>query len=192
MLKKQNIPLIDADEVVYSLYKNTSPILKHIQALFKTPITDEDGHIDRNKIAAEIKKDASLLQKLEEIVHPAVRTFIKVWLEKQNKKGEKSTVLSVPLMFDAGFDKLCDVILCCNTSNETRKERFMQRPHSTEEKWQLITQKQMSLEDYLTKSDYNIPTDTSLENTQQVLQETLNKVNLIKTKAFEKKWQHKA
>jgi dephospho-CoA kinase len=188
MIKALNIPLIDADDVVYYLYKNNHSVLTQITALTTHNITHMEGGVDRHKLSLVIKKNLEILIKIEAIVHPAVRESIQKWLKKQYSQQEKYVVLSIPLMFDAGFDSLCDVIMCCHSNDKVRKERFMERNLSSDEKLQLITSKQLSNAEYIKKSDYSIPTDKTIEETQRTLNDVLNTVKKTPAKAYTKKW----
>lgn len=187
-IKELNIPVLDADHAVHELYKKGSPIVGKLTQVCKQPLLDNQGNIDRSTLSKLINKDKNLLTKIEEIVHPAVRSYIHNWLTSQHKQNIKTVVLSIPLMFDAGFNELCDVIICCACNEELRMQRFLERPNTTKEKWDIIKQKQMSSDEYQRKSDHVIRTDITILETQKELTSTLQKIKNLKPVAFQSKW----
>lgn len=188
MIKEKNIPLLDADDIVYELYQKGSSILNKIKSFTTVHIIDTEGNIDRHALSKIIKENPNLLSKIEDIVHPAVRQNIQKWLKIQYANNTQYVFLSVPLMFDAGFNLLCDTTITCNTKDAIRKQRFMLREKSTEEKWQLIQSKQLSNDTYIKKSDYVISTDTDIIKTEKNLSEILNKIKSMPAKAYLEKW----
>lgn len=185
-IQDQGIPVLDADKVVYQLYQKGSSIVKSLEDLCGQSITDKHENVDRATLSELVRKDGNLLKQIEEIVHPAVRRSIYHWLHAEYEKNSTLVVLSIPLMFDAGFHELCDTVICCIADDEIRKQRFMERPNTTTSKWELIKSKQLSSQEYAEKSDFIIHTDTEIKKTQQETLNIIHKVRCIKPTAYHK------
>lgn len=183
-IQEQGIPVLDADKVVYKLYQKGSPIVQNLSHLCGQSITDIHGNVDRTKLSELVRKDSHLLKNIEEIVHPAVRRSIYHWLQAEYEKKSTIVVLSIPLMFDAGFHELCDTVICCIADDKIRKQRFMERPNTTNSKWEIINSKQLSSKQYAEKSDFIIYTDTELELTHKETLSIIEKVQCIKPAAY--------
>ena len=184
MLEKQGIPTLDADQVVHQLYLKDQPVQQQLLKWLGTDILTPAGDIDRHKLSDHLRQNPSDTSKLEQIVHPAVRQFIQRWLQQQHHNNVQMVALSVPLMFDAGFNKLCDLVLACVSTSEIRKQRFMARDNASLAKWQMISQKQMTDAEYQQKADLALNTQQPIEETAQQLAQIVKKCHSIKASAY--------
>ena len=184
MLEKQGIPTLDADQVVHQLYLKDQPVQQQLLKWLGTDILTPAGDIDRHKLSDHLRQNPSDTSKLEQIVHPAVRQFIQRWLQQQHQNNVQMVALSVPLMFDAGFNKLCDLVLACVSTSEIRKQRFMARDNASLAKWQMISQKQMTDAEYQQKADLALNTQQPIEETAQQLAQIVKKCHSIKATAY--------
>tara|TARA_Y100000296_G_scaffold5598_3_gene6951 strand:+ start:4806 stop:5429 length:624 start_codon:yes stop_codon:yes gene_type:complete len=184
MLEKQGIPTLDADQVVHQLYLKDQPVQQQLLKWLGADILTPAGDIDRRKLSNHLRKNPSDTSKLEQIVHPAVRQFIQQWLHQQHQNNVQMVALSVPLMFDAGFNKLCDLVLACVSTSEIRKQRFMARDNASLAKWQMISQKQMTDAEYQQMADFALNTQQPIEETAQQLAQIVKKCHSIKATAY--------
>src|SRR5271170_1725474 len=72
MLKKNNYPVIDADELSHTLTKKGAPALFEIKETFGSEIITKSGELDRRKLGRLVFKDKRLLLKLEAVLHPKI------------------------------------------------------------------------------------------------------------------------
>ncbi|MEC8067727.1 MAG: dephospho-CoA kinase [Pseudomonadota bacterium] len=184
MLEKQGIPTLDADQVVHQLYLKDQPVQQQLLKWLGEDILTPAGDIDRHKLSDHLRQNPSDTSKLEQIVHPAVRQFIQRWLQQQHQNNVQMVALSVPLMFDAGFNKLCDLVLACVSTAEIRKQRFMARDNASLAKWQMISQKQMTDAEYQQMADFALNTQQPIEETAQQLAQIVKKCHSIKATAY--------
>ena len=93
--------VIDTDRLAHEVFRPKHPVGEKIKALFnmKAPL-------NRKAIAKEVFSKPKKRRQLEAIVHPYVYRRVISEL-KQVLSG--IVVLEVPLLFEAGFDKICDV-----------------------------------------------------------------------------------
>ena len=118
------------------------------------------GKIDRKKLGALVFSNPDLKKKLEEIVHPRV----KFELEKifGQHKDEEFVFISVPLLFEAGFETMFDKIILVTTDEETRLKRLIERDSLTREdaieriKSQSEEKEKINLSDFVVKNDSDI------------------------------------
>ena len=91
-----------------------------------------DGQIDRSRLAhivfAKAPEGPSALKRLESITHPAIGEEIlsKLELARQDSNCQ-ACVLDAPVMFKAGWDKLCNKLVFVDASLEIRKNRALDR-----------------------------------------------------------------
>ena len=91
-----------------------------------------DGQIDRSRLAhivfAEAPDGPTALKELEAITHPRIGELImgKLELARQNPNCQ-ACVLDAPVMFKAGWDKLCDKLVFVDVPLDIRKQRASTR-----------------------------------------------------------------
>ena len=80
---EEGTPVHDADAAVHRLYEAEATPL--IEAAF--PGTTIGSRVDRDKLAQRVLGDAAAIKKLEEIVHPLVRSSEERFLSEAERKG---------------------------------------------------------------------------------------------------------
>ena len=99
-LATRGIPIIDADVLARDVVRPGTRTLNKIVSAFGPDVLKEDGTLDRPKLGSIVFQDEERRQKLNAIVHPAVRwamalSIVKFWL-----RGERVCVLDVPLLIE--------------------------------------------------------------------------------------------
>ena len=91
-----------------------------------------DGVYQTNIVAQQVFADKCLLEKLNAIVHPAVRADI----EKQKASMGVGELLFVEcaILYSSGIHALCDKVVLVTAPEEIRLQRTIQRDHSTIDK----------------------------------------------------------
>ncbi len=82
-----------------------------------------DGRIDRKRVGAIVFGDAGERERLEELVHPIVRKGRMELIGMARKAGAAGVVVDAPLLFEAGLDAECDVVVFVEAPLETRLQR---------------------------------------------------------------------
>src|SRR5919109_3211279 len=92
MLRERGAHVVDADRTTYELQQPGEAVYRQIVAAFGDDILAEPGGpIDRRKLGAIVFSDPAALQRLEQIVHPAVHARIEAWLDEVAHQGDKET-----------------------------------------------------------------------------------------------------
>lgn len=95
------------------------------------------GAIDRSRLARIVFDDdpraARELEYLEQLTHPAIGRRIEQQLQEYCRQGVPAVVLDAPVMFKAGWDRLCDQIVFVDAPRAVRLERARQRGWSADE-----------------------------------------------------------
>jgi dephospho-CoA kinase len=83
LLHERGAHVLDADQVTRELQAPGQPVYHAIVDAFGPGILSAPaGPIDRRALGAIVFADPAALRRLEQIVHPAVRAYINVWLEE--------------------------------------------------------------------------------------------------------------
>jgi dephospho-CoA kinase len=121
------------------------------------------GVLDRAKLAQIVFNDASKLQLLNNIVHPAVKKHFEQWLLKHI--SEAYVVYEAAILFESGSYKMCNVIISVSVPIEERVKRVIARDSVTKEQVLKRISMQMTDEERNSKSDFVI-VNTSFDQTK--------------------------
>ena len=137
------------------------------------------GDIDRQKLGRIVFSDVEARKKLEEYVHPKVKDEISAIFSKhQNDSPIKSEIIfvSVPLLFEAGFEGLFDKILFIACDEKIRLERLMRRNNLTEDEALQRINAQAPQDEKILKSDYVIYNNSSLKELERQISDFVQKI----------------
>ncbi|MGD9909116.1 MAG: dephospho-CoA kinase [Candidatus Izemoplasmatales bacterium] len=161
---KDSIPVIDADILYKELSKVGEVLYNKIIEAFPS-CKDHDSFIDFNKLGQIVFSDEDQRRKLNQITHPEVIKAMNERIEVEKLRNTPYLVLSIPLLFEANMEGLCDRIITVYTSPETEVQRLMKRDHISLEYANRKISSQMSLEEKRKLSDYVIDNSESIEHT---------------------------
>lgn len=162
----ENFPVYDTDKIAHQ-------ILDELDGFFGYDVLT-DGKIDRQKLGRLVFENKELKQKLERIIHPKVKEKILELFEKH--QNDKLIFISVPLLFEAGFEGLFDEILFISVDESIQLERLMSRNNLTKKEALSRINSQQKQEEKIKKSDYIINNNGSIEELKKLVIEYINNV----------------
>lgn len=158
LFAEAGVPVHESDAAVHRLYEGEAA--PTIAAAF--PGTVVDGKVDRDKLAACVLGDPAALRRLESIVHPLVRAAADRFLSEARASGAKIAVLDIPLLFETGGENRVDAVVVVTAPPETQRERALERPGMTVEKFEVIVAKQMTDVEKRERADFVVDTSRGL------------------------------
>ena len=165
--KELGYKVIDSDKIARDLSKKGYPLYDAILKEFGPDYLNEDGDLDRKKLAKLVFNNQDIKERMDKITHPLIVEEIK----KQIKEIDDELIfVDIPLLFEAKLDYLCDKVICVFLKKKLQVERLMQRDGIDEDYALAKIHSQMDL--YMKKelSDYVIDTKGDfLETKKQVL-----------------------
>lgn len=120
-------PVFEADLVAKQLMESDLQIRKGLVKRFGEDVYTPNGSVDRKKLAALIFNDEIQLQKVNELVHPAVRSAFLKWADEQNVPY---VVHEAAILFESGFYKMMDFTILVSAPEEERIQRVTKRDRS--------------------------------------------------------------
>jgi len=117
------VPVFDADKEAKEILFSPEVSKKVIQ-LFGNSILSE-GNIDRKKLAQLVFNNELSLQKLNSIIHPAVRTKFENW--SKSITGKPYLIYEAAILFESGHFKHLDAVISVDADPEIRIQRVMDR-----------------------------------------------------------------
>ena len=79
----------------------------------------------KNEIKKLIRQKKINLKKLEKIIHPIVRTKMKKFVNKNNKK--KILIFEIPLLIESKLVKHFDIIILVSCPRKIRIQRYLKK-----------------------------------------------------------------
>jgi dephospho-CoA kinase len=124
--REQGVRVIDADELARRAVERGTPGLARIVAEWGTGLLTADGKLDRAALRDIVFRDAQAKAKLESIVHPEVERLRDVEYHAARAAGEALVVADIPLLFEVGAERECDLVVLVDAPEELRLERMVQ------------------------------------------------------------------
>jgi dephospho-CoA kinase len=182
ILQGFGLPVYNADKAIHDLLAKGGKGVKPVAKLF--PKALKRGAIDRKIIGKSVFHDQAKLKQLEKILHPLVQEIERAFVKHAQKQKIKAVVLEIPLLFETGADKRCDIVICVTAPRAIQKERVLKRMHMTQARFRAILKLQMPDAQKRKKADYVVQTGKEIGDTKRQLKEILQVVG-------EKKWSEK-
>jgi dephospho-CoA kinase len=136
---------------------------------------DSSGQVSRRAVARIVFAQGNEAERkfLEQLAHPRIEALLKQELEAVRNSPEPPPVLVIDaaLLFEAGWDKLCDKILFVDASRDIRLERAVARGWSAEQ-FAAREAAQLPPEEKRARSHIVIRNVRTLENIREVLRLT--------------------
>ncbi len=153
-----------ADEVAHLVKEPGTVCFHRLVELLGEDVVGSDGQIDRAVMAGKIFADASLLQEVNDILHPAVKDFLLERLEAARSLGEVELFfVEAALLIEAGYGGLVDEMWYVHADEEVRRERLRQSRGYSEERITNIIGRQLIEEIFRRNRDFVIDISGSLE-----------------------------
>ncbi len=154
--RRLGVPVHDADAEVHRLLAGDAVLIARIAAAFRTALVD--GRVDRRLLGRAVFGDAVALERLEAIIHPAVRTTHRRFLARMARARMRLCVLDIPLLFETGGEALCDRIAVTSAPFRIQKARVLRRAGMTAERLDAVLERQLPDRDKRRRADFVIPT----------------------------------
>lgn len=172
------IDTIDADDLAKDSLNISSQGYELFIKEFGKKYLDENKNINRELLRKDIFNDPAAKLKLENIIHPLVRTGIQSFID--NSSSEYCIVV-VPLIFETNTSKFYDRILVIDCDVDTQISRTSKRDKQTNNAIKNIINKQATREQRLSIADDVIQNNGSLESLRDAIFKTHKKyIELIK------------
>ena len=125
LFRREGVPVFCADQTVHRLLGPGGAAVAVIEAAFPGVIAA--GAVDRAQLAAKVFADPQALKRLEALVHPLVIDAQDRFLKAAARRGSPLAVLDIPLLFEAGLDRLCDRIAVVSAPASLQYQRLVRR-----------------------------------------------------------------
>lgn len=158
------VDLIDADDLAKNVLNKNSKGYELFINEFGEQYLDNDKNIDRDLLRKTIFNDSNKKNKLENIIHPQVRSGIEEFI-----KSSKSDycIVVVPLIYETRSSSYYDRILVIDCDEEIQINRSAIRDNTENKEIKKIISKQASREERLSIADDVILNNRTLDSLKE-------------------------
>ena len=123
--QKAGAATVSSDEIVHHLLRSDPDVKTAIVAELGEDVLDDEGGVDRKKVAAKVFKDRAKLDFLEQLLHPRVAAEYLTWREQLAELPDppRVSVTEVPLLYETGGDARFDKVVVITAPAKLREQR---------------------------------------------------------------------
>ena len=156
----------EADSIAHLIKEPGQNCYEPLLKLLGREVLNEDGWIDKAKMAEKIFGNSLLLQEVNAIIHPGVKKFVLAKIKEEEEKKETDFfILEAALLIEEGYDKILDELWYVRAEKEVRKRRLQEARGYTEEKIDRIMKSQLQDEVFIKHCSLVIDNNGNLAQT---------------------------
>ena len=168
--------VLDADRAGHAVLREPD-VIAALKARWGERILDPSGQVSRREVAKIVfaREDGSERKFLEQLTHPRIQMRLQQELLKVQATNPppRVVVLDAALLFEAGWENLCDKVLFVDAPRDVRLERAVSRGWSAEQ-FAAREAAQLPVEEKRRRSDLLIRNVRTLEDIRNVVRLTWN------------------
>ena len=174
IVKNYNCYVIFADDVAKQLQEKGNVCYDEIVALLGEDILEEGGQIHKGKMAEKIFGNEELLQKVNAIVHPAVKEYVQKKMKEQEEENcVDFFLIEAALLIECGYGDIVDEMWYVYTADEIRRERLKESRGYSDEKIDQIFASQLSYDEFKNACTFLLDNSGEIEMTHKQIDNKL-------------------
>lgn len=178
MLSEKGLPIVDADLIARQVVEPGTAVMQQIEETFGKDVIHPDGTLNREQLGAIIFDNAEKRDRLNNIMHPAIRAEMLRQKEAYIKAGEKTVIMDIPLLFESNLQSYVEKIIVVAVTPPVQKERLMKRNGLTDEEATARISSQIPVAEKVEVADAVIDNDGTIEETRKQLLLLMKEWNL--------------
>ena len=119
------VRVVEADEVGHLLMEPGMECFEKIRAHFGERVLTPDGQLDRAAVAKIVFADKKELDWQNELMHPAIKNWIRREIEKERQQGACALfVVEAALLIEDHYEEICDELWYVYVEDSIRRKRL--------------------------------------------------------------------
>ena len=166
---------LDCDKIYHSLVGSPSECTRALEAEFGASVIRPDGSLDRVALGAIVFAPGAdeLREKLNKISHAFVLSEVRKLISETDKN---CAIIDAPLLFEAEYEKECDLTVALLASPELRLARLKARDNRPLEALRARMAAAPSDEFYSSRADITVINDGDEEKLRAAAREIIGKI----------------
>lgn len=129
---QEGFAVIDCDRLAHDVTADGSLCNAEIRKHFPDAVSPE-LILDRRKMAQIVFSDKTALKEYEGIIYPFITEQVNDLISLYSSNGYKVIILDAPTLFEAGMEKICDIVIGVIADKDIRKARIKERDRIDDE-----------------------------------------------------------
>ncbi len=166
---------LDCDKIYHSLVDSPSECTRALEAEFGQEVLNPDGSLCRPALAEIVFAPGAdgLRAKLNKITHAFVLDEVRQAIARADTA---CAIIDAPLLFEAGYEKECDMTVALLASPEERLARLCERDNRPIEALRARMAAAPSDEFYSSRADITVTNDGDADKLKAAAQRILNEI----------------
>lgn len=176
--QQYDVKIIDADKIAKRLSKKSTSYINEIVRKFGPDILDEDGELNRKKLAEIIYADS---EKRKELNNCTFKYIIKEIEKEIEEEIEVTTIIiDAPLLFESELDKICNYVIGVVSDKNLQIERIVARDNIDYESAENRLDAQENNDFYISRCDEIIQNNNDIVYIEKCIKKIAEKYNITK------------
>ena len=167
MFSELGIPVIDADDLAREVVEPGTPGLKQIVEEFGEDVLDEEGRLDRKKVADLVFGDEEARETLNAIMHPRIGAAGAKYIQGYQDHPAPYVVYEGALLVETGAHKAFEALVVVSAEESVQRLRLIARDGFTLSEANARIEAQLPLARKVAVADYVVTNNGDLENTRE-------------------------
>lgn len=173
-LEHRGYLVIDADILGHEAYLPNTSCFRQIVHEFGDGVVAEDGTIDRKVLGSIVFADLAQLQRLNEIVWPAIKKLANLRLQQAAEVQRSHLVfLEAAVLVEADWHTIVDEVWTVLADRLNVVQRVLARDETTELRLTQRLQAQISTDERVRRSNVVIKNDATIEELYEAIDQQL-------------------
>ena len=171
-MMRRGFPVIDGDALSRELTGPGGEAVPAVRSVFGDRYINPDGSMNRRAMGLLVFSDNRSREQLDLVMDPFLRSLTLRKIEQARASGTKLCFLDMPLLFEKGYDSLCDSVWCVWLPENLQLERLMARDGYTREE-------AMSRIRVVMSSDQKADLSTAVIDNSGPVEETIRQASIL-------------
>lgn len=161
--------LINADKIGHKVMEIGHPAYDLILKEFGEGILNKDKSINRKVLGQVVFTNQEKLQKLNQIIHPAVKDYIKKEIKEIKESYDNPLiVVEAALLIEENYQEICDQLWFVYTDENIRRKRLKESRGYSDVQIDSIMKNQLSVEEFIEKTQVVIHNNSLKEALEDI------------------------
>lgn len=174
--EKWNARTIRLDDISRELLAKNGLCYEETIHIFGKKIVKPDGNLDRALIAKMIFEDSRLRDRLNALVHPAVKAQVRWLAEEMRQIDAGLLVVEAALLIEGGYKEICDEIWYIYADEKVRRERLRESRGYTDERIDGTFATQLTDEAFRAYVDFVIDNSGPFEDAARAIDHRIRRI----------------
>lgn len=175
-IEEMGFPVYYSDVRAKEIVNDDELLKKGIIELLGEKAYDENGLYDRKYVAEIVFNDEELLQKLNGMIHPAVKYDFEKWVGNQTTEF---VFKETALLFELKLNESCFKSVLVTADDNLRLKRVMDRDRKTYREVENVMNKQMPEKDKIKIADFVIFNNDGMDELQAETENVIRQIEKL-------------